>query len=389
MILFVFSVILALVLRYWGHPILINLYIYHIGLCDSSKCLGIGGVNRITFALAVFFALHALLTRFVSSCARIDSQSWWAKGALFIVLLVCAWLLPNSFYNVYMHIARVASAFFLLLQLILLIDFAYTWNADWTSEAKGWNKGVLAACVLLYSASLTAFVLHLVYFGQGPDSCHLQKFFIGFTFALTALMTAISISPQIAEGGGLLPAGVVTAYSYWLLFSALTSDPSSCNTVSSRSKEFAPLIVGLLLTTASVAYASWSVATNTTLFEHEPLNQNAGSSGDAADEERAVSTGKEAAADDEEDEEPVDVRRTLAHAAGSERLWSSANTRIAKLNHSSNFDVAPLLFCFVASERKESRSRPSEFSFPPAHDCGEHVRVHAAERVGKRGDGRR
>ena len=315
MVLFVLSTILALILRFWAHGLVLDLYIYHPGLCTSDKCLGIGGVNRISFALFLFFFLHAVLLRFVSACARFDSSSWWGKLFGFVVLMIFAWLLPNSFYSVYMQISRVVSAFFLLLQLIILIDFAYQWNEDWTSDEKGWQKGVLAASAFLYAASLTIFVLDLVYFGQGPSSCPTQKFFIAFTLVLTFIMTGVSVSNLIKDGGGLLPAGVVTLYSYWLLFTALTSDPSECNTVSSRSREIVPLIIGLVLTTASITYASWSVATNTALFEHEaPLNRSSAgaapsssSSGpDGEDMEKAAVKSE----DDEEYEEPVDVSRS-------------------------------------------------------------------------------
>ena len=350
MVLFVLSTILALILRYWGEPMLVNLYIYHLDVCTSSKCLGIGGVNRISFALFVFFFLHFLSLKFVTSCARLDRGSWWTKSFGFIVLLVLAWLIPDDFYvsqhtlsgvaathraslrlslpvcfpcgcvallivflrvlllclqGVYMHISRVVSAFFLLLQLVILIDFAYGWQESWTE--KGWNKPVLAVCVLLYAASLTAFVLDLVYLGggQGGGTCPLQKFFIAFTFCLTFITTALSISSWIGEGGGLLPAGCITLYSYWLLFTALTSDPSECNTVSSRSKEIVPMIIGLLMTTMSITYACWSVATSTALFD-EPLRPQSspGGSGDADSEERGVQVrGKsDAAADDDDDD---------------------------------------------------------------------------------------
>lgn len=87
MVLFLVGTALALVLRYWGAPLVVNLEIYHLSVCTSDKCLGIGGVNRISFALFVFFFLHAVVLKFVTSCSRIDSQSWWTKLALFIVLL--------------------------------------------------------------------------------------------------------------------------------------------------------------------------------------------------------------------------------------------------------------------------------------------------------------
>jgi hypothetical protein len=84
------------VLRYWGEPLLINLYVYHLDLCTSDKCLGIGGANRVSLALTVFFLFHALLLRFVPSCSKLDSQSWLTKLLMFAALLVGAWLLVSS-----------------------------------------------------------------------------------------------------------------------------------------------------------------------------------------------------------------------------------------------------------------------------------------------------
>jgi hypothetical protein len=230
-----------------------------------------------------------------------------------------------------MHISRVISGFFLLFQLVLLIDFAYTWNESWTSENRPWQKAVLVLSVLMYLAALTFFILDLHFFATESD-CKLEKFFIAMTFCLTFIMSALSISPLIAEGtGGLLPAGVLTLYSYYLLFSALTSDPSSCNTVSNRSSELAPLIIGLVLTASSVTYASWSVASNDALFsggEQEKLNidSSAGGSG-AADapehvdmEKGSKSVSSKEDDDDEEYEEPTDSATSQEKAKLSARF---------------------------------------------------------------------
>jgi len=312
MILFLLSTALALVLRYWGKPLLIDLYIYHLDICDTSTCLGIGGVNRVSFTLFLFFAFHALLLYGVRSCARVDTHSWCWKLLGFLVLLIFAWLLPNSFYAVYMHIARIISAFFLLLQLVILIDFAYQWNESWTSDERQWNKAVLVVSGLMLVACIVWFALDLVYLADtAHGSCHLQKFFIAFTLVLTFFMTCLSISDYVGEGGGLLPACIVTLYAYWLLFSALTSDPSTCNTVSSRSKELAPMVVGLLLSAGSVTYASWSVATNSSLFggdaaaaaQHQYLDHESGDDAARATGSTRTSAPKAALVDDAHDAE--------------------------------------------------------------------------------------
>jgi len=343
MVLFLLSTILALVLRYWGKRLLVNLYIYHLELCDSEKCLGVGGVNRVTFALAVFFLLHALLLRFVPKCSKLDRQSWLSKLLLFGTLIVLAWVLPNSFYAAWMHIARFAAAIFLFIQLIIFIDFAYSWNEAWL--ARDQQKGIVAVSALLYAASFTAFVLLLVYFGHcDSSSCKLEQFFIGFTFALTFLMSCLSLSnfvvddgraasPDDQPRGGLLPAGVLTLYAYWLLFTALLSDPSECNAVSSRSREFVPMVVGLLLTALSVTWASWSVASNASALDGQgqpALGEREHGIGDTDDkEERLVDEEaaprrlrSDAAEADEDDDEsdPADSPANLENAALSSRF---------------------------------------------------------------------
>ncbi len=50
---------------------------------------------------------------------------------LYLFLLVLSWLIPNPFYEVYVHIARVISGIFLFLQILILLDFAISWAEDW------------------------------------------------------------------------------------------------------------------------------------------------------------------------------------------------------------------------------------------------------------------
>src|SRR5690554_3885846 len=58
------AVILALLLRWWGKPLLINLWITDIKFCDSARCYGFGAILRISFSLFIFYCLHALTALF-------------------------------------------------------------------------------------------------------------------------------------------------------------------------------------------------------------------------------------------------------------------------------------------------------------------------------------
>ena len=158
----------------------------------------------------------------------------------------------------------------------------------------------------MYLGSLAFFICDLIFFGG--SGCHLEKFFIAFTFVLTFILSAISVSPWIENGGGILPAAVVTLYSYWLLFTALTSDPTTCNSVSSRSREFAPLVIGLLLTACSVTYASWTVATNTEIFEGDKQALNPGDEDDdGSDSSKSKSGSASSVVADRDDDEDDSV----------------------------------------------------------------------------------
>jgi len=137
----------------------------------------------------------------------------------------------------------------------------------------------------MFIVSLVALILMFVYYGGA--GCDLQKFFISFTLIITLAVTGLSITAWIAHGA-LLPSAVVTLYSYYLLFSALSSDPSSCNATARQ--DTLHLVVGLLFGAASICYAGWSLA-------------NAGeNSGNAQDKEEGLEFQKVETADGEDEE---------------------------------------------------------------------------------------
>lgn len=338
MILFIISSVVALILKYYGKPLLLHLYIKDITICDSSVCMGIGAVDRITFALALFFLFHGLFLRF-QACKRLDFQNWWLKIFIFFVLLISSWFIPDAFYdNAYRNIARVVSGLFLLIQLLILVDFAYTWNEDWTSDAKQYFKSILGLSFLFQAIGFVSMVLDFIHFGS--SGCKLNQFFISFTLILTTIATLISISPWLEEGGGLLPASVVALNSYWLLFDALTSDPSECNTVGTKSLELIPLFVGLVLNTCAMSYAAWSVSSSSSFFGSDEYNEDIHTDHDMLHDRESQSSGASSSSasyhkeedssslqhsskdkdDDDDDDDHVKVPVTRGHALRSSRF---------------------------------------------------------------------
>jgi len=189
---------------------------------------------------------------------------WIFKVWLLPILLIVFFLIPNGPFDVYAIISRFVSGIFLVLQIIVLIEFAYSWNSNWASDEKQWYKQILACCVIIYGAAITLCVFSFKWFTDDlSESCRLEAFFIGFTIALTTIITGISISGKIPHGA-LLPSGVITLYSFYLCYSALASDPSSCNSLQNATT--AQVIVGIIIAGVAICYAGWNLSNTSTIF---------------------------------------------------------------------------------------------------------------------------
>lgn len=94
----------------------------------------------------------------------------------------------------------------------------------WLQENMGWV--LIIGTFVSYCGALT--IIGAVYKFWAPHpSCGLNIFFITFTLVLALIFTLISVSPWRLETAGLLTSGVVFLYCAWVLWSALSSEPSS------------------------------------------------------------------------------------------------------------------------------------------------------------------
>eukprot|EP00455_Lapot_gusevi_P001068 TRINITY_DN1042_c0_g6_i1.p1 TRINITY_DN1042_c0_g6~~TRINITY_DN1042_c0_g6_i1.p1 ORF type:complete len:451 (+),score=119.93 TRINITY_DN1042_c0_g6_i1:76-1428(+) len=278
LIMLFLGVILALALKYWGGNMLVHLYYFDFKLCTTDRCLGNQAVYRISFTLFLFFVFHFLMAC-CSSTRSSNGGLWLFKTLAMAGVLVATFFMPNPFFDVFAEICRYVSFLFLLLQILALIDFGYSWNIRWV--AREWFIPVLVSCFVLFVTSyiLAGFFFSWFASGNGDTQCGTQKFFIGFTFAITAVVTMISVS-NFSEHGALLPSGVVTAYSVFLLYSALSSDPSVCNSFrATQSSKTVSLIIGMLLAAFSMVKSAWDLS-NANIFgkhrdEELPLSTSA------------------------------------------------------------------------------------------------------------------
>ncbi|KJE97329.1 hypothetical protein CAOG_09056 [Capsaspora owczarzaki ATCC 30864] len=200
------------------------------GGCSLHSMAGVMGVYRVFFVLALFFALLAVLTFRVRSSKdpRAGIQNgWWLPKTLFIVgLLVGSFFMPNSVFFDWGYLGLVGAFLFILVQLVLLVDFAHEWCDKWVAkweetESKIYQVGLLGSTALLYALTIVLTVLLFVYFAAGSD-CRLNKFFVGFNLALCIVLSVISVLPAVQQANprsGLLQASVVSIYMTYLTWS--------------------------------------------------------------------------------------------------------------------------------------------------------------------------
>ncbi|XP_073241839.1 probable serine incorporator [Porites lutea] len=241
------------------------------------KCnllVGYLAVYRICFGMAAFFFLFMILNFGVSSSKEcrggLNNGFWGLKFLLLVALWVAAFFIPRGpFGQAWMYIGFIGAFVFILIQLILMIDFAHTWNEIWTSNAddgnKCWYSGLFFFMFVFFALALTGFILSYVFFTES-SGCHLNKFLISFNLIMCFVISVISILPKIQEAqpkSGLLQASIISLYASYLTLSALSNQPtdqgeeicgSSLGTI--ENSETVALVVGLLVMFILVIYAS-------------------------------------------------------------------------------------------------------------------------------------
>lgn len=252
-------------------------------LCD--KVVGYIAVYRICFAMAVFFVFFCLIMYGVKSSkdarSGIQNGFWGIKVLIFIGAIVGAFFIPDGkFTEVWMYFGLIGAFLFILIQLVLLVDFAHSWNSAWVENmeetgSKVWAALLLFFTFLMYGTSVAGIVCLYVYFthgikGAAASECHTNKFFISFNLILCIIASVLAIHPKVQEHqprSGLLQSAVISLYTVYLTWSALLYNPdSSCNPFVNTDPSVKSIdtqaIIGLVLMFLLVIYASIRTASS-------------------------------------------------------------------------------------------------------------------------------
>ncbi|KAJ9530777.1 hypothetical protein QJQ45_014934 [Haematococcus lacustris] len=312
--LFFLAMVAAWVLRDFAKPLLEKIpWIVrdaaHFEFDD--KWFGQQAVYRVSMGSCLFFGVMSLVMLGVKY--RGDKRDKYLhhgnpllKLVLWLLFTTLPFFFPNPVVDAYAHVARVGSGIFLVIQMVILLDFVQMWNETWVGYAEeepSWYWALLAVTGAAYAGALTLTGLMFYWFKpMAAGSCSFNVTLITLALLVVVLMTAVSLHPA-AKSGSIFPSAVIGLYCTYLCFSALQSEPKDyvCNGLAKQITaasgeaqaaaagwlgteawpaavkvwveeglcEGSTLALGMLATLSSVVYAAFRAGSNTSLFTLE------------------------------------------------------------------------------------------------------------------------
>jgi hypothetical protein len=203
------------------------------------------------------------------------SLRWWGpKVLLWFALVAVSFVIPNPFFMVWgNYIALIGATIFILLGLVLLVDFAHSWTETclekWeASDSNLWQWILIGSTASAYGAFVA--LTSVLYAFFAASECTLNRFFISFNLALGIVITILCVHPAVQEHNprsGLAQAGMVAAYCTYLVASAIGNHAhEKCNPFRSDKPPSGvagtTVVLGAIFTFLAIAYSTTRAATN-------------------------------------------------------------------------------------------------------------------------------
>ncbi|KAL9233097.1 hypothetical protein vseg_008135 [Gypsophila vaccaria] len=280
--LFGASLIVSWILREIAAPLLKKLPWINNGE-HTKEWYQINTVLRVSLGNFLFFTVLALIMIGVKDQNdRRDSLhhgGWLGKMIIWLLLIVLMFFMPNAVIDIYGVLSKFGAGMFLLVQVVMLLDFTYTWNDAWVAkDEQKWYVALLAVSVGCYIAAFTFSGLLFIWFNPSGQDCGLNVFFIVMTMILAFAYGVIALHPAV--NGSLLPASVISVYCAYVCYTGLSSEPRDyvCNGLHNKSKAVTAgtLILGMLTTVLSVLYSALRAGSSTTFLSSPPSSPRAG-----------------------------------------------------------------------------------------------------------------
>uniref|UniRef100_A0A7S2R074 Uncharacterized protein n=1 Tax=Eucampia antarctica TaxID=49252 RepID=A0A7S2R074_9STRA len=226
------------------------------------SCVGNAAVYRPTLLATVFFFISAAVSK---ANPQLNSEAWPEKFILFLLALALTTILPNAplLFPVYLIAMRMFAGIFVIVQQVILIDLAYNWNDNWLDNANEcdrlngygsgakWLKAIIMVSLLFYIGSFVA----IGFLYNDYSGCTENSVIITMTLINILVVTIIQLS---GTEGSLMTSAVVSAYTAYLAFAAVSKNPNGECNPSLGSNNVWSIAAGLILTSISLAWTGWS-----------------------------------------------------------------------------------------------------------------------------------
>ncbi|KAH9003103.1 serine incorporator/TMS membrane protein [Lactarius hatsudake] len=245
--------------------------------CEEGKCYGVLAVHRVCFALSLFHIILSISLFGVRDTrdkrAAIQNGWWGPKVLLWLVFVIISFFIPNGFFVFWgNYVSLIGATVFILLGLVLLVDFAHSWSEtcleNWenSNNSNLWQWILIGSTASMYAATFAMTgVLYGYFTGSG---CTLNRFFISFNLVLTIIITILCIHPVVQEHNprsGLAQSGMVAVYCTYLVMSAVGNHShEQCNPFRSgaaNGTRTSALVLGAGFTFIAIAYSTTRAAT--------------------------------------------------------------------------------------------------------------------------------
>ena len=240
-------------------------------LCPASaagsvNCGSYLAVYRVSLGFVLYHILLALLTVRVRSSHSIRAHfhnSWWLVKLLLWLgcMALGLFVVPSQWFDGYWVFVFVGSFVFILVQAMLLVDWAWRWAEWWVEEmesrdgSEGCNWFAMLLVTLtagFYCASIAVTALMFVYYNPQSAACSINPVTVSVNLILIVLISIVSVLPAIQEANprsGIFQAAILSFYITYLVASAITTQPTtadfSCSSVVSTAfSSTSPAAVG-------------------------------------------------------------------------------------------------------------------------------------------------
>lgn len=204
--------------------------------------IGYPAVYRVCLGLACFFFLFMVIMINVQSSkdprSKIQNGFWFFKVLIVVGIVIGAFFIKDPTFEIaWMVIGAIGAFLFLLIQLILIVDFAHGWSASWLekydeTKNKCWFVSLVIFAVLFYLIFVGIVIVLYIFYASDGD-CKINKFFVSVNLIFCVIVSIVSCIPKIQEvnpHSGLLQSSFISMYVMYLTWSSMASGTnSSCN----------------------------------------------------------------------------------------------------------------------------------------------------------------